>query len=271
MNADSLTERVPSGNIAFLDSGIGGIPYLKEARDFLPGYSYLYMADTAHFPYGEKSEEQVRRAVLESAEMIAPTDPAILVIACNTASVTALEDVRRRFSFPVIGVVPAVKPAAAGSQSRGMALLATERTLQDPYLDDLIEKFAPDYSVLRQKAPELVRFVEESFLEADREERDAVLAPHVKAILASGADTLVLGCTHFLYLGEDLKRLLGRKVTVFDSLEGVRRRIGVIADRGGLAPTQERGSAFFSYTGETLDQRYRNLAEWAGLTILGES
>ncbi|MBN2625604.1 MAG: aspartate/glutamate racemase family protein, partial [Spirochaetales bacterium] len=136
--------------VGFLDSGIGGIPYLVKLREKLPRENYIYLADHANFPYGEKSVEQIRASVLQATDrLLTISRPKLIVLACNTASVSALQVLREYVDIPVVGVVPAVKPAASLSGRRTIGVLATESTVNAPYLDGLIEQFARDFRVVR--------------------------------------------------------------------------------------------------------------------------
>ncbi len=244
----SVAERYgcPHGSgIAFLDSGIGGLPYLARARELLPGETFLYLADTEGFPYGGKDDKTIRELVLDRVErLVRLHSPTILVIACNTASQLALNAVRKAFPrLPVIGTVPAVKPAAETSLKRRIGIIATESTVRSPYLDELVRRHAAGCLVLREGAPELVRFVETEFLRSNAAGRRAAVAPHLQSFMESGVDRIVLACTHFLHVSADIQsfaRETDPEASVVDSREGVARRLAnVLRERrlSGLAET----------------------------------
>lgn len=225
-------------HILYLDSGVGGLPYLDRARLLRPDWDYSYLADTAGFPYGEKTPDELRRLVPETvARALTMLQPELLVVACNTASVTVLGDLRARFALPIVGVVPAVKPAARGSTGRRIGILATSRTVADAYLDGLISEFASDCVVIRLAAGEMVRFVEEKLPRATAGEIEDALRPQTDAVLAANVDTLVLGCTHFLHLTTELSRLLGPFVRIVDSVDGVTRRVAALVGHASGSPT----------------------------------
>jgi glutamate racemase len=209
-----------------LDSGAGGLPYLDLARRNLPGERFVYVADRAHFPYGEKLAAEIREAVVDTMDRLWRTDPPkTAVVACNTASVVALDALRRRFPIPFVGVVPAIKPAAERSASKRIGVWATEKTLQEGYVDDLVHRFAADCVVTRVPGRDIVRFVENGFLEASAEERRACVAGAARTFSEAHVDQVVLGCTHFIHLAAELEAALGPTARVVDSREGVCRQL----------------------------------------------
>jgi glutamate racemase len=213
--------------IAFLDSGVGGLPYLQWARERLPGENFVYLADRKHFPYGTKTPEAVFEAVAEGIAKVSEAfAPEIFVLACNTASVVALEKLRREFPAKTfIGTVPAVKPAAKYSKNKRIGILATDGTVHARYLDTLINRFASACTVVRVPGPDIVNFVEKRFFTASAEERLAVIAGAASRFRFENVDTVVLACTHFLYLLEEIHSAMGGGVTLIDSREGVGKRL----------------------------------------------
>jgi len=237
------------GPVAVMDSGIGGLPYLDEARRLLPFVPFVYLADREGFPYGTKSREAVEAIVIDRVRrLVVSWRPRAIVIACNTASQAALAAVRTdNPDVPIIGTVPAIKPAAERTRSGVIGILATERTIRDPYLDDLVASFAAERRVLRVGAQDLVEFVERRLASSTAEERRAAVLPSVRLLVEGGADEIVLACTHFLHIAGDIadcaRELLAglggagaaRRIEVVDSREGVARRLRqVLADEGGL-------------------------------------
>lgn len=217
--------------VAFLDSGVGGLPYLALAARYLPGYRLHYLADDEGFPYGTKSASRIADLVLDRVRRLrARFDPAALVIACNTASQAALAAVRQdNPGFDVIGTVPAVKPAATSTRTGVVGILATERTVADPYLDDLEARHASGVTVVRRAAQDLVEFVEHRLLSSDADARREAVRPHIRALVDAGADRIVLACTHFLHLEADISAYLQNAcdgcAQVVDSRRGVVSRL----------------------------------------------
>jgi glutamate racemase len=213
--------------VAFLDSGVGGLPYFAHARARHPRERYVYVADRENFPYGEKKPERIIEASISVTErLVAREHPRLVVVACNTISVVALAALRARFPFPFVGVVPAVKPAAALSRKRRVGVLATRQTVEGEYLRRLIETHAADCSVVSLPAAGLVEFVEQRMFRASRQERMERVSLEVERFRGERIDALVLGCTHFLHLEAEFRDLLGREgITLVDSREGVSRQV----------------------------------------------
>jgi len=257
--------------VAFLDSGVGGLPYLAHARGFLPGRRLVYVADRENFPYGEKSRSEVVSATLSVAErLIRRENPRLVVVACNTMSVVALADLRARFSVPFVGVVPAVKPAASLSRRKRVGVLATRRTVEGEYLHGLIEQHAAGCEVVSLSSAALVEFVEKGLYQAGAEEREKCVQQEVDRFTAEGIDALVLGCTHFLHLEREFRSLLdARKIVLVDSRDGVSRQAKRVlaADDG---PASAGGDDTLYVTGPLpLEERYEWFARQYGLRLRG--
>lgn len=260
--------------IAVYDSGVGGLPYLQWLLERLPGERFVYLADHAHFPYGEKPLEELRAIIPAAVEkLIAAADPKLVVIACNTASVVALAELRQRFGIPFVGVVPAVKPAAEQSSQCKVGLFATRRTIEDPYTDDLIRRFASHCEVVRYAEGDIVDLVERRYFSTGKEERRALLRPAAQHFLAAGVDHLVLACTHFVFLKRELEELMDGKAAVIDSRYGVGQQVLRIVQREGLScdgsfPREEPHR--FYITGSDSNEQYRAFAAHFGLAWGGE-
>ncbi len=213
------------------DSGVGGLSVLREIRSLLPHVRLTYAADNAAFPYGTKTEaELVARVSHVIGALVAEVRPEIVVIACNTASTTALQAVRGFLQVPVIGVVPAVKPAAAASKTRTIGLLGTATTVATAYTRALIGEFAGGCTVLTCGATELVEAAERKIqgLPAEDDVIRGVLARLFGGDSGDRLDTVVLGCTHFPLLGEELAATAPRPVTWMDSGAAIARRVATL-------------------------------------------
>jgi glutamate racemase len=231
--------------IIFLDSGIGGLPYGGCFHRRNRGIPLVCVADRANFPYGPKKKGELVELLRRLAEKLVDRyRPAVLALACNTASVSALGELRAAFpGLPVVGTVPAVKPAVLGSKTRRIGVLGTERTVADPYIARLGARYGPDCSIRGEAAPELVEFVERRYAGAGPAERLAAVIPWVEKFRAAGADAIVLGCTHFLLLREEFARAAAG-IAVHDSLEGVCRRVeSLLAGAPGASPREAPGEA----------------------------
>jgi glutamate racemase len=223
----SVPRRSAARPVVFIDSGVGGLPYCSSFRALLPGVPVVYVADRAHFPYGPKGRQELVVILVDLVtDLISRMDPRLIVIACNTASVSALDDLRSAFpDLSFVGTVPAVKPAALASVNRRIGVLATERTVRDPYAAHLAERFAPDCELVGIAAPELVEFVEHRYAHSNRAERLAVVEGYIRRFKELGVDSIVLGCTHFLFLADEFVEVGGKDISIFDSREGVARRV----------------------------------------------
>lgn len=245
--------------------------WLRERRPHIP---VVYVADNRGFPYGERDIPVLREAVLRaSTALFGLGTPRLLVLACNTASVAVLEDLRKAAPCPVVGTVPAVKPAAALPAGGTIGLLATEGTVRSSYLDDLARRFAPGRRIEKVAADAVVRYVEERWLDDDGRSFGPIIDHAARRIQRSGATAAVLGCTHFLHVADRIAEALGPDIALVDSREGVGRRI---LDLLGSFAEPEKGSSNRKAAGSFLvtdPQRridlYRRFAErydlsWGG-------
>ncbi len=256
--------------IIFIDSGVGGLPYLDWVRKKLPDENLVYVADNANFPYGEKSVEEIRKALVFTVKtLIDSLNPRFIVIACNTASVTTLSTLRKLYKIPFVGVVPAVKTAAEKYPGRTIGILATSRTVENKYLDDLIKRFASDCNIVRHSEKYLVDFIENKHLFSSRDERRNVIKNAVEKFKAMNISSLILGCTHFVFLEEDFKREFGNDIEVVDSREGVAKQIYRILEKEGSNSIKKDSGSFFYITKKVNEENYRKFAEKYGLIFMG--
>ncbi len=221
--AQSVHAAEPTPFVAFLDSGTGGIPYMLHFQKKCPDVRCVYLGDTANFPYGEKSCEQITDCAAAASKLLIDRfNPDAVVVACNTISVTALSALRERFpSIPFVGTVPAIKLAAAVSPKKRIGLLATRQTVENAYTDRLVAEFASDCYIARRGDPDLIEFVEKKLFTATQEERAAAVAPAVEYFRQHDVDTIILGCTHFIHMADDIQKAAGCSVRVVDSRDGV--------------------------------------------------
>jgi glutamate racemase len=220
----------PDSPILFFDSGVGGLSVLAPTRELLPNAPIVYAADSAGFPYGTKSEAEVAsRVPALLGRLVERFQPRLVVIACNTACTIALEHVRSALDVPVVGTVPAIKPAAEITQTGVIGVLGTEATVRQPYVADLAARFAPDCTLIRHGSPELVELAEAK-LAGEVVDADSVRAAAQPMFAAQGGeriDTVVLACTHFPLLGEELRAAFPN-VTYLDGGGGIARRIAFL-------------------------------------------
>ncbi|GHT60716.1 glutamate racemase [Spirochaetia bacterium] len=221
--------------ILFLDSGVGGIPYCRHFLKRNSGEKIIYLADRANFPYGKRSREElilILQSLIEKT--IARFDPKIAVVACNTATVSTISALRSFFpELPFVGTVPAVKPAVTESQKGRVGVLGTARTIEDPYIAELAAKYGPHCVLHGIAAPELVEFIEYRYTLAGEAEKLKMVRSYLDRFRAAGVDAVVLGCTHFLFLLDEFRREAAPGINIYDSVEGVSRRIESILDEDG--------------------------------------
>ncbi len=216
-----------SVDFAFLDSGTGGIPYMLLLKEKSPERRCVYLGDTVHFPYGEKPFEEIVSCSSHAiSQIIDRWNPRAVIIACNTISVTALDELRKLYpDLPIIGTVPAIKLAAKVSLNKKIGFLATNASVNHPYSQKLIEDFASDCQVLKRGDPDLIDFIEHRLFTATREEKMAAVMPAVDYFNSCGCDTIILGCTHFTHMAREIDEAFAskswRKVFVVDSRDGV--------------------------------------------------
>ncbi len=209
--------------IGVFDSGVGGLSVLKEIRRKLPHASLTYVADSAFVPYGPKPPEIIRDRALAIGAWLHDHDARLVVIACNTATAVAAEHLRNHLPCPVVAMEPAVKPAAAITQTGIIGVLATSGTLQSARFAGLLDKFGKHLTVLTEPAPDLVALVEAG--EIDSAKAREALQGHISPLIAAGADVIVLGCTHFPFLRPILAELLPTGVGIIDTGEAVARQV----------------------------------------------
>jgi glutamate racemase len=231
--------------ILFLDSGIGGLSVLRAVAQRLPDHPLVYCADSAGFPYGTKSESHVSARVAGLlGRLTERLDPAIVVIACNTASTIALGFVRPVLAVPVVGTVPAIKPAAERSKTRVIGVLGTDATVRQPYVDDLSAKFAADCTVLRHGSAALVEAAEAKLRgeTPDPQIFHDAIAGLTAQPQGHRLDTIVLACTHFPLVAEELTAACPHPITFIDGAEGIARRVESLSRNAGEGDSQsERG------------------------------
>ena len=207
--------------IGVFDSGVGGLSVLHELRKLLPHEGLVYLADSAHCPYGSKRREAIlERARAISRFLIEQHQAKLIVVACNTATVAAVEELRASFELPIVGMEPGVKPAAAATRTGVVGVLATGVTLAGGRFARLVERYADGVEVITQPCPGLVDQVEAGDLTTPD-----LVGSYVQQLTSRGADTLVLGCTHYPFLKALIATAAGPDVVLIDTGPAVARQV----------------------------------------------
>ena len=239
-------------SIGVFDSGVGGLTVLAELRRRLPQEPTVYLGDNARTPYGPRPADEVRRFTLESVDWLLSQDVKLLVLACNTATARALDDVRGRSDVPVVGVVrPGAVAAAAATRSRHVGVIATVGTVDSGAYPAAIVEADPATDVLQLACPELVPMAEAGILDGRRAE--SVLRAYLEPMLAAdpAMDTLLLGCTHYPLLRGPIERIVGDHVAVVDSAFTTALAVEDLLDAlGARAPRDEASMHRVATTGD---------------------
>ncbi|WP_442809177.1 glutamate racemase [Trinickia soli] len=238
---DSPLSPAPAADVApvgIFDSGLGGLSVLRAVRAQLPHERLLYVADSLFAPYGERDNEFITERTLAIGQWLASQGAKALVVACNTATAESIALARTQLSIPIIGVEPGIKPAAHQSTSRIVGVLATQVTLRSERFRSLLERYAADCQFICQAGHGLVEAVERC--EIDTPEVRALLSRYIEPMLAAGADTLVLGCTHYPFLDKVIREIAGSRLALIDTSVAIARQLARVLQANGLrAPTNE--------------------------------
>ena len=245
--------------IGVFDSGVGGLSVLLEIRTLLPEEDLVYVADQEWAPYGARTLDEVRhRSVAIAAELIG-RGAKVVVVACNSASAAALHHLREVFpQTPFVGMEPALKPAAENTLKGVIGVLATATTFQGELYASVLDRHANGVEVHEVAAPRLAMLVEDGLLEEAESDLKMLLAP----MLAAGIDTLVLGCTHYSFLGDQIRAVVGPDVRLIDPAPAVARQVGRVIEERGLANRSAGGGTAYFTSGDPgrLEEQARELA-----------
>lgn len=235
--------------VGLFDSGVGGLSIMKEIRRLLPYEDLIYVADSKYCPYGEKTTKAIQERARMITKFLLGKNVKLIVVACNTASVAALEQLRMEFSMPFVGVEPAVKQAALFTKKKKIGVLATGLTLSGERFSSLVEKFAGGLTVVNQACPGLVEQVEAGAINGP--ETEGMLKRYLQPLQREGVDVVVLGCTHYPFLRPLVEKLVQPGVEVIDTGAPVARQTQrVLAQATLLTPGRQKGKEWFYTSGE---------------------
>lgn len=242
--------------VGVFDSGVGGLSVLGEIHQLLPSESLLYVADCGHIPYGEKTPDFIRERCVAIAQFFYQKGAKALVLACNTATVAGVADLRERYPYwPIIAMEPAVKPAAAATKSGVVGVLATTGTLQSAKFAALLDRFAGDVQVITQPCPGLVELIETGDLASPALHQ--LLQGYVEPLLSAGCDTIILGCTHYPFIKPLLQDMLPASITLIDTGAAVARQLQRLLSQRDLLATGHSQPAQFWTSGDP--DNFRNI------------
>lgn len=235
--------------LLLFDSGVGGLSVLDAIRRLLPTAPIVYVADSGGFPYGTKSEAEIAaRVPALLGRLVERYRPRLVVIACNTASTIALAVVRAALDLPIVGTVPAIKPAALASTTRAIGVLGTNATVRQPYVDRLAAEFAADCTVIRHGSARLVELAEAALRgdPGDPEDYREVMSGLFDQPGGDAIDTVALACTHFPLVAEQLAAASPRPLAFVDGAEGIARRVAVLTQGQPWPDRPVEGVAVFT-------------------------
>ena len=259
--------------IGVFDSGVGGLSVLTEIRRLIPEADLIYLADRANAPYGQRSLEEVRGFAEACTSQLLELGAGLIVVACNTASAAALHHLRAIHpAVPFVGMEPAVKPAAALTRSKVVGVLATTATFQGELFASVVGRFADGVTVINQACPGWAELVETGVTSGPVAE--AAVTRHLDPVLDAGADTLVLGCTHYPFLRHLIAARAGAQVAIVDPARAVARQVAALA--GAMTSADPGGTLRLITTGDAGETR-RIMSELTGIdrpvtavTLVGE-
>lgn len=239
----------PLAPVGVFDSGVGGLSVLRELRALMPAEDYRYYADSAHCPYGGQSQSAIQQRAVAIVDTLLAEGCKLIVVACNTATIAAVEHLRAAYPTPFVGMEPAVKPACAQTRSGVVGVLATGAALAGDKFHRLVVEHGAGVRIITQPCPGLVECVEAGELDGARAE--ALVRRYVEPLRAAGADTLVLGCTHYPFLRPLIQRVAGPAVTLIDTGAAVARQVRRVLEReGGLRPPGPDGVLHWQTSGD---------------------
>lgn len=219
--------------VGIFDSGLGGLSVLREIHNLLPSQPLFYIGDQSHVPYGKRQLNEIRKFSVAITQYLLDRGAKLIVVACNTASAAALQDLRGIFpDTPFVGMEPAVKPASRQTHNGVVGVLATPATFQGKLYNTLVERFAKNVTILKSTLPGLVEKIEQGNLNSP--ETRQILEEAIKPMVAQGADTLVLGCTHFPFVLPLIREIAGPHINVIDPAPAIARRTKSLLQENNL-------------------------------------
>lgn len=228
--------------IGFLDSGVGGLSVMKEALKIMPNENYIYFGDSKNAPYGTKELDEVRCLTFNAADFLRKKNVKAIVVACNTATSAAIEELRNKYiDIPIIGIEPALKPAVKLNRKGSIIIMATPMTLREKKFKQLMLKYDDGCDIVPMPCPRLVEFVESGILEG--EELEEYLRSKLKDYIEKDIAAIVLGCTHYPFIKETLAKVVGKEIPLIDGGLGTSHELQrKLKEKGTLTESEIRGN-----------------------------
>jgi glutamate racemase len=232
--------------IGIFDSGIGGTSIWAEINQLLPNEKTIYLADSKNAPYGQKSKQEIVELSIKNTEFLIKMDCKLIVVACNTATTNAIQELRAKYNLPFIGIEPAIKPAATHSKTQTIGILATKGTLNSELFHKTTEMFQ-DTTIIEQVGHGLVQLIEGGQINSP--EMEKLLRSYLHPMIEANIDYLVLGCSHYPYLIPQIKKILPEHIQIIDSGQAVARQTQkVLQEKVGLSSSKTNEPVFYTNT-----------------------
>ena len=251
--------------IGIFDSGVGGLSIWKELNKLLPNESTIYLADTKHAPYGEKSKQEIIDLCVKNTDLLLAKGCKLIVVACNTATTNAISYLRANYSVPFIGIEPAIKPAALKTKTKKIGVLATKGTLSSTLFHSATDLYADEIEIIEQKGTGLVPLIESGSLES--KETFELLEQYLNPMILENIDYLVLGCTHYPFLIPQIQKIIPNHICIVDSGAAVALQTQrILKDLNLVEPTIN--STHFFYNNVSVDVMQDILSNHKGISFL---
>jgi glutamate racemase len=231
--------------IGLFDSGIGGTSIWKEINNLLPNENTIYLADSKNAPYGKKSKEEIMQLCFKNVDYLIQKKCKIIVVACNTATTNAIKEIREKYDIPIIGIEPALKPAAHQTETQTIGILATKGTLNSELFNRQVESFS-HINIIEQIGHGLVELIESGQIQSP--EMTTLLNSYLQPMIEADIDYLVLGCSHYPYLIPEIQKIIPAHIKIIDSGEAVARQTKAILEINNLLNKSKTDSTQIFYT-----------------------
>lgn len=254
MNKQAHAENyAENGPVGIFDSGVGGLSVLQHARQLLPAEHILYVADSAHAPYGCKDERYIEQRSRVITEYLLAQGVKVIVIACNTATASIIEKFRQQYGIPFIGVEPGIKPAIALTRNNNIGVMATAGTLASERYSDLCQRLSANINLYNQSCPGLADQVEAGLLDAPQTLE--LLQKYLSSILQQQVDTIVLGCTHYSFLKLQIEQIISDNIQLVDTSRAIAEQLLRVLELNNLNRQNGLGTVNYLTTGNLTQTR----------------